>query len=304
MKSLLVTGARGFVAGSLLQQAEARWSVHALSRGEQPAIPAATGLRVHWHRLEGNERQSLTELFRSIHPDVVLHTAAMADIDYCEAHPEEARQANVEFTGRLAELCAAQGSKLVFCSSDAVFGGERAPYRETDGPDPLNFYALTKVQAEQLVADIAPQSVIARLALVIGLPVVPGGNSFLEKMLAALRAGHEFALPADEVRTPIDVLTSGRALLELAAGPYAGIFHLAGNESLSRFELGRRAATRFGLDPQLIRGAAAVTMEGRAPRARDVSLDNAKARAQLSTPMLGLDEALSLLGATSVKAVI
>ncbi|MBU6399502.1 MAG: SDR family oxidoreductase [Verrucomicrobia bacterium] len=290
MKRLLLTGARGFVAGSVLRQADAQWTVHALSRGD-----GFVTSRVHWHHFDPRGARELSDLFRTVRPEVVVHTVAVADIDYCETHREEARQVNVELTRALAELCAVHGAKLVFCSTDTIFDGEHAPYREGDTAGPVNFYARTKVEAEQIVAQSGAPAVIARLALVVGLPVFGAGNSFLAKMVAALRAGRAVPMPTNEIRTPIDVLTLGRALLELADGPHTGTFHLAGNESLSRFEMGRRIATRFDLPTQLVVATDPARMPGRARRARDVSLDNAKARVQLSTPMLNLDPALDLV---------
>lgn len=291
MKRLLVTGAGGFVAGSIIQQSGTDWEVHALSRGE--ALTERPAL--HWHRGDPRRGDGLADLFRAVRPDAVIHTAALADIDFCETHPAEARAVNVELTRALVALCADHDARLVFCSTDTIFDGEHAPYREEDPPGPVNFYAHTKVEAEQLVARLGPRAVIARLALVMGLPVLGQGNSFLAKLVAALRAGRDVALPANEVRTPIDVITLGRALLELADGTHAGSFHFAGNDSLNRFDMGRRIAVRFGFPPQLVVAADATRIPGRARRARDVSLDNAKARAALRTPLLDLDDALTLI---------
>ncbi len=93
----------------------------------------------------------------------------------------------------------------------------------------------------------------------------------------------------------MDVITVGRALLELAAGSQRGIFHLAGLSRVSRFEMGKTIARRFGFPPDLIKDQGPVTTPGRAPRPRDVSLDNRQTRAQLKTPMRTLEEGLSLI---------
>ena len=92
-----------------------------------------------------------------------------------------------------------------------------------------------------------------------------------------------------------DVLTVGKALLELAGGGHSGIVHLAGHDRLNRLEMARRIAARFGYPQNLVIAQAAAASPGRAPRPRDVSLDNSKACAMLRTPMLNFDEALSLI---------
>jgi len=294
-KRLIVTGAHGFVAGSVLAQAGAEWEVHALSRGA--ALTQCEGLR--WHQLDPLEPHRLAELFDQVRPDALIHTAALSDIDYCQAHPELARAVNAALTRALAELCAGVGARLVLCSSDTVFDGEHAPYAEADPPGPVNAYAQTKVEAEQIVSRLGAQGVIARLALVAGLPVLGAGNSFLPRMLAALKDGRAVGMLTHEVRTPIDVITLGRALLELAASDHQGIFHLAGNTRLSRFEMAQQIAAHFGLPLNLVVAQSPASLPARAPRPRDVSLDNRKARAQLQTPMLSFAEGLTLILASS-----
>ena len=299
-KRLFVTGANGFVAGSVLSQTGHDWQVHGISRGE--ALGCRDNLR--WHTCDPLASGALARLFHEVHPQSVIHTAALADIDLCQAQPELARAVNVNFTRMLAELCAESGARLVFCSTDTIFDGEHAPYSEADVPSPVNLYAQTKVEAEQLVSQLSSEAVIARLSLVVGLPVLGAGNSFLARLIAALKQGRTVSVPGHEVRTPLDVITAGRALLELAAGDHRGIYHLAGRSRVSRFEMTQAIALRFGFPEDLILDQGAATIPGRAPRPRDVSLDNRKACALLNTPMLTLDEGLSLVLETANRKVL
>ena len=300
-KKLMVTGAQGFVAGSVLAQADDRWEVHAVSRSAEPAQPARMaqpGGRANrrWHICDPMAPGLLARLFREVRPEVVIHSAALADIDFCQTHPELAREVNVELTRSLVDLCVDAGARLLFCSTDTIFDGEHAPYREEDPPGPVNLYAETKIQAEQIVKRLGAKVVIARLSLVVGLPVLASGNSFLIKMLGTFKEGRKVGISEHEIRTPVDVITAGRGLLELAAGAHQGIFHLSGLSRVSRLELARTIAGRFGFPQELVvPQSAAVAAVGRAARPRDVSLDNSKARAELQTPMRTLDEGLSLI---------
>ena len=299
-KKLLVTGAHGFVAGSILSQASYDWQIHGISRGATPRNRD----NLHWHTCDPLAPDALARVFDEVRPQAVIHTAAIADIDLCQAQPELARTVNVNFTRVLAALCAETGTRLVFCSTDTVFEGEHAPYSEADAPRPVNVYAETKVEAEQVVSELGAQAVIARLALVIGLPVLGAGNSFLARMISALKQGRTVSVPGHEVRTPLDVITAGRALLELAAGDHSGIYHLAGHSRVSRFEMAQAIARRFGFSPDLILDQGTATTPGRAPRPRDVSLDNRKACTLLNTPMQTLDDGLSLILETANRAVL
>ncbi len=297
-KQLIVTGAHGFVAGSVLAQSGDHWQAHALSRGA--ALAGHDGLR--WHTCDPRQPGQIAHLFHEVRPQAVIHTAALADIDFCQAHPEAARAANVDFTRMVADLCADTGARLVFCSTDTIFDGEHAPYSEDAAPGPVNLYAQTKVEAEQCVAHLGSQAVIARLSLVVGLPLLGAGNSFLVRMIAALKDGQAVSVPEQEVRTPVDVITVGRALLELAAGSHHGIFHLAGRSRVTRFEMAQQIARCFVLPQHLVAAQGGTNAPGRAARPRDVSLNNDKACAHLETPMLTLDDGLSLIRQTAIAS--
>src|ERR1019366_290179 len=139
---------------------------------------------LQWHTCDPRQPGQIAQLFHEVRPQAVIHTAALADIDFCQTHPEAARAANVDFTRMVADLCADTGAKLVFCSTDTIFDGEHAPYSEDAPPGPVNFYAQAKVEAEPLVSRLGSQAVIARLSLVVGLPLLGAGNSFLIRMIA------------------------------------------------------------------------------------------------------------------------
>lgn len=288
---LLLTGANGFVAGSIIEAALGTWEVHAVSRGLAPA--KRQGLV--WHSFDPLDIDAFHEVFHDVNPAVVIHTAAIADIDLCEANRELATRVNYTYTHELAELCWDHDTRFVFLSTDTVFDGERGMYTEADLPRPVNFYADTKVRAEKSIQEFGGNYVIARVALVMGLPVWGEGNSFVSRMAHALREGKQVTTPASEIRTPVDVITLGRALTELAGSDYRGILHLSGNDRLNRLEMMQRIARRLGLPAELIISHDPSGIPGRAPRPRDVSLDNTKAKGLLKTPMVGLDDGLELV---------
>lgn len=290
-KRLLLTGHGGFVAGSILWQARQDWEVHALSLTEPPRVME----NLTTYQFDLRDAEQLRRAFEAARPDAVIHTAALADIDYCEAHPEEAFEINVGVTATLAALCHEAGARMILCSTDSVFDGIKGFYTENDAPNPVNSYAETKVQAEQAVLDTVENAVVTRLSLVMGLPVMGAGNSFLAKMRVALEAGKQVPFPQNEIRTPVDVITLGRAFLELAQLDYTGILHLAGNTRLNRYEMACRIAQRLGFSADLVISTDSNAMAGRAKRPNDASLDNTQAKALLATPMRSLEEALDLI---------
>ncbi len=290
-QKLIVTGYGGFVAGSVVWQAGPEWEVHAFSRKEK----AGQRKQFRCWQFDLRERQRLQEAFATIRPDAVIHTAALANIDYCEQHQEEAQSINVGVTGEIAALCKMHNTKMILCSTDTVFDGTRGMYTEKDKPHAVNFYAKTKIEAEDIVRSTVPQAVIARLSLVMGLPVMWVGNSFLAKMINSLKQGAAVKFPANEIRTPVDVITLGRALLELARNDFVGTLHLAGNTRLNRYEMACCIAEKLGYSRDRIIATDSNTMAGRAPRPNDASLDNTKAKHVLGTPMRSLEAGLELV---------
>jgi dTDP-4-dehydrorhamnose reductase len=291
--TLIVTGATGFVAGYVLAEAAKAWDVHAITR----EVPVKAASNATWHSCK-NADESVT-IVRKLHPNAMIHTAAIADIDFAEKNRELATEINVNLTKALTEVSADIDCKIVFCSTDTVFDGEHAPYNEQAQPLPVNYYAQTKIEAERYVADLGNQAVIARLALVVGFPVFGLGNSFLARTMAGLKEGREISAPAHEIRSPVDVITAARVLVELAAGTHHGIFHVAGHTRINRFEMMKMIANKFGFPAAKIVAQPPGSTSSRAIRPRDVSLDNGKVSAQLKTPMRTLDEALSIIIAES-----
>ena len=294
---LLVTGINGFVAGSILAHARKDWDVYGVDLTEPVGLPAD----MHTFQLDLLDQEKLAALFHASKPDAVIHTAAIANIDICENNKELAWLINVGITQQIADLCAETGAKMIVCSTDSVFDGIKGYYSESDQPAAVNYYAHTKVAAEKIVLSASPKNIVARLALVMGLPVMGKGNSFLADTIEKLTRGEHVKFPENEIRTPVDVVTLGAALTELAGNSYGGIVHLAGNTRINRYQMAIRIAEKLGFPASLIEATDSNSMPGRAPRPNDASMDNSLAKNLLRTPMRSLDEGLELTLNFSIK---
>jgi dTDP-4-dehydrorhamnose reductase len=290
-RTVLVTGAGGFVAGNIITQGGKGVTFHGLEK-----VPAdLSGDNLIWHAIDLRDADALGEIFSAIAPDVVIHTAALSDIDYCQAHQEEAEQVNVGITRTLVDLCAGARARMIYFSSDSIFDGRKGKYVEEDPPAPLHFYGKTKVQGEKIVQQGCDDWVIIRPSLIVGLPVLEAGNSFLWRMIKELKLGRTVAFPKQEIRSPLDVITLSRAVLELAGNNYRGILHISGNDTMNRFDMAQRIVGKLGYPTDSVIDKKPVVNSGRAQRPRDVSLNNARAKAVLATPMLDFDQALELI---------
>ncbi|HLK29340.1 MAG TPA: SDR family oxidoreductase [Puia sp.] len=300
MKKLLITGSNGFIAGSVIAHAKNDWEVHGIARS---ALPDDYG-NVHYHLLDLLDAEGLTNLFNKVKPDVVIHAAAIANIDFCEKNKSIAEDINVGVTNTIAQLCKEADIKMIHCSTDTVFDGIKGYYTEDDLPNPVNFYAETKIRSEEIVLKASSKNVVARLALVMGLLSREKGNSFLFDLIEKLKKNEEVKFAENEIRTPVDVVTLGAALVELAGNHFSGIIHLSGNTRINRFEMAKEIATALEFSPQLIIPTNSNTIPDRAPRPNDASMINAKAKQILKTPMRSLQEGLALVLHKKIKESI
>jgi dTDP-4-dehydrorhamnose reductase len=207
-------------------------------------------------------------------PRYVLHLAAMTSVADCHATPDLAAKENTAATGVLADAAHRCGARFVFCSTDMVFDGAAAPYRETDAPRPLSCYGQTKAAAEQLLAG-RDHALVVRVPLMLGLPCTPRATTFAGQ-LAALRAGQPVRLFTDEYRTPVWLADAARALIGLARTEHTGVLHLAGPERLSRYDMLARCAAQLGLPTANLVPVSRCDFPAAEPRPADLSLDGSR----------------------------
>jgi dTDP-4-dehydrorhamnose reductase len=292
-RKILVTGGGGFAAGNIIRRAGSNENIdiHAIELHKV----AMTQDRLTWYQLDLLDSTGLKEIFGKVKPDVLIHAAAVSDIDYCQVHQDVAAKVNVGVTELLISLCDAFNCRFIYFSSDSVFDGEKGNYTEEDQPKPVNFYAATKISSENFIKQRIDNWVILRPSLILGFPVAGTGNSFLWRMEQSLQKNLAVAFPKTEIRSPVDVITLSDAILELASNTFTGILHLSGNNAVSRYDMALRITRRLGYPVELVVDQKPAVASGRAPRPRDVSLCNDLAKSVLRTPLRDLDEEIDLI---------
>ena len=228
-----------------------------------------------------------------IRPSLVVHTAGMTSVEECERNPELARYVNTELAQGVAQACGQAGLPLVHISTDHLFAGDVPQVDENHAVSPRNVYARTKAEAESRVLDACPDALVVRTNFYGWGPSYR--RSFSDSIIGSLRSGDAVTLFDDVFYTPILIEALVRAIQDLVALRARGIYHVVGDERISKYDFGLRLARHFQLDPSLIGRGALSDQRGLARRPPDMSLSNHKARGLLGRQLGGVDEHLARL---------
>lgn len=235
----------------------------------------------------------ISALLKQINPSVVIHCAAMTNVDACEASPELAHFSNVVIAQNVARACWMHGAKLVHISTDHVFSGSTSMMAEDDPICPMNIYARTKAEAECLVLEACPIAIVARTNFFgWGLPY---RKSFSDQIIQSLKDSMMINLFSDAFFTPILMESLIWATHKLIDAGASGIFHITGDERLSKYEFGLRIAHFFGFESDLIRPTLLAHRRDLTYRPLDLSLANTKLRSVVGNCLGNVDRQLQLL---------
>ncbi|MCC6805872.1 MAG: SDR family oxidoreductase [Deltaproteobacteria bacterium] len=291
--SVVVTGSNGLLGSSLVAH---------FGAAKKPLIGIDLGsssnqhLGAHeYYDCDLSNYDQVTELIERLHPRVIMHGAAMTNVDGCEAQREAAWRVNVEATAHLAALSETLGAHLIYVSTDYVFDGRSGSYDETSLLSPLGIYALTKAAGELSVRTHASQWAICRTSVPFG-PFTHVKKDFVRWLRDELTAKKPVRIVTDQISNPTYAPDLARMLVQVADTGYTGVLHTAGATSLSRFELATTIAKTFGLDAALIQPIKTADLRQASPRPLDGSLSVHKARSLGFQPKT-IDEALAILKA-------
>jgi dTDP-4-dehydrorhamnose reductase len=265
-----ITGANGLIGNYLVQTAPKfapRRRLRALTREQFDLL----------------DFDAVRREFQKDKPQLVVHCAAVTTVAEAQLNPDLARRVNVDVTQLLAELAAEV--QFVFFSTDLVFDGCQGGRVEADAVNPITVYGGTKAAAEQIVLR-NPRHLVVRTSLNGGVSRT-GNRGFNEQFRRSLQTTAGMKLFTDEFRCPIPAVETARAVWDLADKNCSGLFHVAGAEKLSRWQMGQLLVPRWPEIKMKIESGSAKDFPG-PPRALDTSLNIAKVQKVLSAPLPGL----------------
>lgn len=286
--NVLITGGSGLLALNWAATTRDRCSVVLGLHQRSVVLPSVKAQKI--------DLESVDAIARSIQAgqfDLVVHAAGFTSVEECEAKPDLARHINVTLANNVAKACADVGLPLAHISTDHLFRGDEALVDENCSIAPQNAYGRTKAEAERQVLETNPS------AFVIRTNFYGWGSSyrhsFSDAILGALRSGKEIALFKDVFYTPVLIEVLAEAVLELVDLRAPGIYHVVGDERLSKYEFGLKIAEQFELEAALIKPVLMAKQASLVKRPSDMSLSNQKACSMLGRTLGSVNEQIASL---------
>lgn len=281
MKRILITGSNGLLGQKLVLLLSKIPDIEliATARGENRL---AVNEGYIYEPMDITNSAKVAEIVGKYKPNVIIHTAAMTNVDQCETEKELCWQMNVNAVEYLVNACKPIDCLLIHLSTDFIFDGEKGPYDENASPNPISYYGESKLAAEQIILASNIRWAIARTVLVYGIVDDMSRTNIILWVKKSLEDGKKINVVTDQFRTPTLAEDLAMGCWLIADNEATGLFNISGKDFLTPYEMAIKTAEFFGLDQSLIAMADSSTFSQPAKR----------------PPRTGfiIDKAISLLG--------
>jgi dTDP-4-dehydrorhamnose reductase len=290
---ILVTGSNGLLGQKLseLIQSKAGDELIATARGKS-SVPLPEGT---FHEMDICSATGVERVFERTRPDVVIHGAAMTQVDKCEQEREACWTTNVHAVGNIVRACEQTGARLVHVSTDFIFDGSTGPLTEEAIPSPVNYYGESKLAAEKIVIASKIHWSIVRTVLVYGITNDPGRSNIVLWVKESLEKGKTIQVVNDQWRTPTLAEDLATGCYLAATKKASGIYHICGKDLMTPYEIAIRTADFFHLDKSLIKPVDSTTFTQPARRPLRTGFIIDKARTDLGYEPRSFREGIELM---------
>ncbi|MCL9967946.1 MAG: NAD(P)-dependent oxidoreductase [Aquirufa antheringensis] len=264
-KRLLITGSNGLLGQKLVEllRKQANVDLIATARGVN-RLPVTDGYT--YASLDITVQEEVNAVFDQFKPEIVIHTAAMTNVDTCETDQEGCDLLNVDAVAFIIQACEKHNSYLCHLSTDFIFDGAAGPYTEEGIANPISYYGESKLKAEQLLLASSIRWSIARTVLVYGIVPDMSRSNIVLWVKKSLEEGKTIQVVTDQFRTPTLAEDLAIGCWLLAKDEVEGIFNISGSDFLTPYEMAVMTADYYGLDKSLLQKADSSTFQQTAKR--------------------------------------
>lgn len=291
IEKILITGSNGLLGQKLVNLLKENYEIYALSRGKN----RNSNLKGYtYYNVDVTDFVKLKFLIAEIQPDFIINSAAMTNVDECETKKNECDIINVELVNQLARFSKHNNIHLIHISTDFIFDGINGPYKETDKPNPLSHYGLSKLKSEQVIIDAKIQHTIIRTILVYGIVDNMSKSNIILWIKDSIENKKEVTIIDDQFRMPTFVDDLANACLLVVQKNAQGIFHVSSNELISIFDMAVEIAKTFNLDESYIKRISTDELNQKAKRPFKTGFNLEKSNKILGLPLVSFSERLQV----------
>ena len=275
MIKVVVTGSNGLLGQSLINlllKEKEVYKVFGLSRGDNRSGRDDFS----YISIDITNEKKLKEILLETEPNVIINTAAMTQVDDCEGDRKACDLLNVSVVEWLGEISEKIEAHLIHLSTDFIFDGIKGNYKETDVPNPLSYYGVSKLKSEEFLINSKISYTILRTILVFGKVYDMSRSNIVLWVKSMLEKGKEITIVDDQFRSPTYVEDLALACKIAMDKKAKGIFNISSNELLSVYEIVQQIADVFHLDKKLIKAISTSTLNQTAPRPAKTGFDLSK----------------------------
>ena len=248
MKKILITGGNGLLGIALrILLSKNNFKVIATGLGDDRLL----NHKHIYNTLDISKKQDCYDVLKLYNPDIIINTAAITNVDYCELHQDKCLEVNSNSVSHLLQFCKKGNKKFIHISTDFVFDGNSGPYDEDSKLKPINYYGFSKMMAEKKIFNAELSDfVIIRTCLVYGLK--EDSNNIFMWVRKKLDKGEPLNIVDDQYRTPTLVSDLSQAVFQIIKQDITGVYNISSGEYLSIFDFVCNIVKAFDYDKSLI----------------------------------------------------
>ena len=281
MRKVLLTGANGLLGQKLVYAFKSRNDIELLATGigQNRLIDQAN---YSYQSLDITNETEVNQTIKQFSPHVIINCAAMTNVDACELNQKQCWDVNVNGVKHLANAVAKLGTHFIHLSTDFVFDGEDGPYNENDIPNPLHYYAKSKLESEKIVKGNCANWSIARTIIIYGITDNMSRSNLVLWAKGEIEKGNTINVVNDQFRSPTLAEDLAKGCISIMDKNAFGLFHLSGPKSYSILEMVYMVADFYNLDKSLINPVSSKSLNQPAKRPLVTGFDIRKAKKELN----------------------
>ncbi len=294
MKKIVITGSNGLLGQKLVKllKTKSEVEIYALSKGPNRLFNTKA---YTYYNIDLTHFEALQDCLNEIQPDVIIHTAAMTNVDACELEQENCDRMNVDLVSEIAAYCKRNDCYLVHLSTDFIFDGNKGSvYKEEDLPNPVNHYGLSKLRSERVIAEAGIRCAILRTILVYGLVDGNDRNNIVLWVKNSLEQAKHINVVTDQLRMPTLADDLSQACWLAVEQEANGVFNVSSSVLMSIYDIALAVADVFGLDKKYIHPVDSNALVLPAKRPFSTGFDLNKSIVEINLPSYSFRERLQV----------